>query len=50
MYGTTNIEPNEKDLYYEHGYELHMLVFHVTLGVNVMEARNVVFFILKNND
>jgi len=52
VYGTTNIEPDENDLYYEHGYELHMLVFYVSLGVNVKEARNVDFFyyVSENED
>lgn len=42
--GSTNIEPNDEDLYYQNGYELHILVFRVKLGVNIREARNVDFF------
>lgn len=41
---TTTIEPEEYPEYYTNGYEIIPLIFYVTLGKNIKEARNVDFY------
>lgn len=39
--GITSVEPEEFPSFYEYGYEKFTLIFYVSIGVNLKEAKNV---------